>query len=41
MSIEPDEFPNCISCDSSHQVDIDEIDNVWICRNCCIQWEKN
>ena len=36
--IEPNNFPQCPSCNSNHDVDVDEIDEVFVCRNCGIQW---
>ena len=38
---EPWEFPPCISCHSSYDVDEDHIDDAWVCRRCMIQWSKN
>lgn len=33
------DFPDCISCNSSHDVDRDEIQDKWICRRCAIEWQ--
>ena len=30
----------CISCNSSVNVDLDEIDGSWICRKCLIEWKN-
>jgi hypothetical protein len=45
FDIEPCDFPQCNSCKSSYDVDIDEIqsDNrvwVFVCRKCYIQWGR-
>jgi len=45
FDIEPCDFPQCISCNSSYDVDIDEIqsDNkhmIFVCKKCCIEWES-
>ena len=42
FNIEPDEFPKCISCDSSYDVDVDEIEDdlTWKCYRCGIQWKN-
>ena len=48
FNIEPNEFPKCISCDSSHDVNIEEVcdksklkdDLTWKCYRCGIQWKN-
>lgn len=45
LDIEPCDFPECISCNSSYDVDIDEIQTddkhiIFICRKCGIEWES-
>ena len=41
FDIEPCDFPDCPSCESNYDVDIDEIDEQFVCRRCMIQWRDN
>ena len=38
--IRVDNMIKCISCNSSVNVDLDEIDGSWICRKCLIEWNN-
>ena len=46
FDIEPCDFPLCPSCNSSEDVDIDEIESsnlkrIFCCRKCGIAWEES
>ena len=41
FDIEPDEFTECLNCNSSYDVDIDEIEECFICRKCGIEWDNH
>lgn len=46
FNIEPCDFPQCISCNSSYNVDIDEIQSndkqmIFFCRKCRIEGRWN
>ena len=41
FDIEPCDFPECVSCNSSFDVDVDEINKIWICRKCGIEWNND
>ena len=46
FDIEPCDFPSCPSCNSSEDVDIDEIESsnlkrIFCCRKCGIAWVES
>jgi hypothetical protein len=41
LDLDPCDFPPCISCNRTYNVDIDEVSEMFICRACCIEWSDD